>query len=262
MINIAQADDSRIELYRNLKDISFTHSEKNLFIAEGLITAKKLLQSNIEIMSFFALPEFYDIFSELIQSKNISKSNQFTSEKNVMNQIVGFRLHQGIMAIGKTPEQTPINKMKPPIVVLNGIVNSENVGAIVRNAVAFSIKSIIFDKRTSHPYLRRAVRVSMGTVFSIQYYHSNNIIKDLAYLKNEKGYELIASEISKSSIPINEHLMRKKTAIIFGSEGKGISNDILSICNKVIHIPIAKEVESLNVAASSSIIFNYLYKNL
>ena len=262
MIRIIDADDSRIGLYRNLKDISFTHSEKNLFIAEGSIVTKKLLQSKIEIISLFALPEFYHSLNKLQLSKKIPLNKQFAAKKKVMNQIVGFRLHQGIMAIAKIPEQTPLDTLKPPIIVLNGIVNSENVGAIIRNAVAFGIKSIFFDNQTSHPFLRRAVRVSMGTVFSVQYFHSDNLNEDLLHLKNKTGFELIASEISINSKPLNEYFFKKKTVMIFGSEGKGISNEILSICNKVIHIPIEKEVESLNVAASSSIIFHHFYKKL
>ncbi len=258
MIKITNANDSRIGLYRNLKNISVSLSDNKLLIAEGSITARKILNSDIEIVSIFALPEFLNLFAELITQKNISPDNLFTADKTLMNTIVGFRLHQGIMVLGKLPKETPLLELKPPIVVLNGIVNSENVGSIVRNAVAFGIKSIVFDKSSSHPFLRRAIRVSMGTAFSIEYYQSENLIKDLIELRNTKGLEIIASEISNNSIPVDLHKFKEQSTIIFGCEGKGISNDILSICNKVIYIPISKEVESLNVAATSAIIFNKL----
>ncbi|MFH1049604.1 MAG: RNA methyltransferase [bacterium] len=258
MIEITSVLDSRIGLYRNLKDIFYTFSEKKLFIAEGSIVTEKLLQSDIEIISIFALKKFYNSDLVLINQKKIPPEKQFIAEKQVMNQIVGFRLHQGIMAIGKIPEQTPILDLKPPIIIMNGIVNSENVGAIVRNAVAFGIASIIFDKTTSSPFLRRAVRVSMGTVFSIRYFQSENLFEDIMQLKLKNNFEIIASEITNKSKSIEHHIFNKNCVIIFGSEGKGISEEILRICDEIIYIPISKNVDSLNVAANSAIILNQL----
>jgi len=258
MIEITDVNDSRIGLYRNLKDISFSHSEKKLFIAEGSIIVKKLLRSKLKIHSLFATKSFYDEFSDLFNQKYIPEELQFIADKNIMNRIVGFRLHQGIMALAEIPDSTDILNLQPPIIVLHGIVNSENVGAIVRNAVAFGINSFIYDKQTSSPFLRRAVRVSMGTVFSVNYFHSSDLIEDLIRLKSEKDVRIIASEINRNSIPINEIKFTRNSVIVFGSEGKGISEDILNICDKIVHIPITSEVQSLNVASSSAIILSKL----
>ena len=84
-----------------------------------------------------------------------------------MNKIVGFKLHSGVMAIGKQPVDVNLSELESPVVVMNGIINSENVGSIIRNCAAFGFESIITDKQTSSPYLRRAVRVSMGAVLNI-----------------------------------------------------------------------------------------------
>ncbi|ROL62033.1 RNA methyltransferase [Bacteroidetes/Chlorobi group bacterium ChocPot_Mid] len=260
MIEITDVNDSRIGCYRNLRSVFFPHSKNNILLSEGSITTKKLLQSNLDVLSFFALPTFYDLFAEMFKQKNIPEESQFTAEKSIMSLIVGFRLHQGIMAIGRIPEQTALLDLKSPIVVMNGIVNSENVGAIIRNAVAFGFKSIVYDKATSSPFLRRAVRVSMGTVFSVKHFQSMNLCQDLKELSTKSKFEIVASEITHNSIPIDRYEFKKESVIIFGSEGTGVSKEVLSICDKVIHIPISENVESINVASSSAIIFNNFKK--
>lgn len=258
MIEITNIDDQRILLYRNLKFTPQSHIDSNVFIAEGEKTTKKLLESNLEIISFFALSNYYDKYGELIKSKAINDNKKYFANKDLMNKIVGFKMHQGIMAIAKQPLKSCLKEMTSPIVVMNEIINSENVGAIIRNAVAFNISSIIRDSATSSPFLRRAVRVSMGTVFNIKYYCSNNLIETLIELKARHNYKLIAIEINNMAKELLNFKFPEKTAIIFGSEGKGIDESILNICDDILFIPINSNVSSINVAASSAIVFNDL----
>ena len=100
-----------------------------------------------------------------------------------MNSIIGFKLHTGIIAICKQPEPTKIDPLSSPVVILNGIINSENVGSIVRNCSAFGINSLISNKQTSSPFLRRAVWVSMGAVFGLNYYYTYNLEETINELK-------------------------------------------------------------------------------
>jgi tRNA G18 (ribose-2'-O)-methylase SpoU len=255
MIKITDINDERISLYKSLRFTPKEHSDQNVFVAEGEKVVQKLLQSNIEIVSIFALPEFYSSLSELIINQKLSDTILYTADSELMNQIVGYKLHSGIMAIAKQPAMTLPEKMSSPIIILNNIINSENVGAIVRNAAAFNINSIIFDNQTSSPYLRRAVRVSMGTIFNMKYYQSHNIAETIIDLKNS-GYTIISVEITNNSIPINDYIFENKIALIFGSESSGIEKSVLDLSDDIIYIPINPDVPSINVAACSAVIFN------
>jgi tRNA G18 (ribose-2'-O)-methylase SpoU len=215
------------------------------------------LLSNLEIVSMFALPEYYESYRELIDKKNIPLEMQYTCDKALMESVVGFRLHTGIMAIAKQPADCPLNELGNKIVILNGIINAENVGSIIRNCAAFGIDSLVVDNYSCSPYLRRAVRVSMGTVFSLKVTHTSSLTETLNQLKHDRGYKLISAEITSNSTDITKVELNEKFALIFGSEGYGVFREVLEISDDIVKIPIAPEVSSLNVASSSAVIMFY-----
>ncbi len=257
MIEISNINDSRIELYKSLRFTPKSHTDANVFVAETEKVVLKMLESSIEPVSVFAVPEFYEKYSDLIKSKDFPEGNLFMANKELMNEIVGFRIHSGIMAIGKIPHDTPILELDSKIVILNGIIDAENVGAIVRNCAAFGFNSLITDEKSSSPYLRRAVRVSMGNVFEIKVHHSKDIIATINDLKRN-GSQILAAEICDGSIALEEANFSDKFCLIFGSEGNGIQTDILNICDNIVHIPISNIVPSINVAASSAVFLHHI----
>ena len=259
MVEITDIDDSRIANYKSLRYTPPSHINEKLFITEGEKITCQLLKSELEIVSIFALQDFYQNNNELIKKKLISDKKQFHADKSIMNKIVGYNLHSGVMAIGKQPEQTALSKLNSPIVALNGIINSENVGSIIRNCAAFGVDSIIVDKQTSSPFLRRAVRVSMGAVLNTKIHFSENLSEDLLKLK-ESSYKIISAEINDKSIPLSQFEIPDKCVVIFGSEGKGINNEILDLSDFIVHIPITDKVNSINVASSSAVILSKIFE--
>jgi tRNA G18 (ribose-2'-O)-methylase SpoU len=177
-----------------------------------------------------------------------------------MEEIVGYKLHSGIMAIARQPEPASLSELNSPIIILNGIVNSENVGSIVRNSAAFGINSIIVDKYTSPPFLRRAARVSMGTLIDINFHSSLDLIQTIKELKENYFYKIVSAEINNNSIEINKFIFPEKFALIFGNEGHGISQELLEVSDYIVKISISENVPSLNVATTSGV-FLYLIKN-
>ncbi|MBK9246923.1 MAG: RNA methyltransferase [Ignavibacteria bacterium] len=258
-IFITSIEDPRIQAYRSLDGTPEYHSQNRIFIAEGKKITKTLLESNLEVISVFALPEFYPELSSYLEYKNVSVDSLFTADKYIMNQIVGFRLHEGVMAIGRQPEPLPLSTILFPAVVLSGIVNSENVGAILRNCAAFGIESVIVDSATSSPFLRRAVRVSMGAVFGLTIYEVKNLHESLTLIHSNYNATIIAIELTKDSKPISSLNFPNNSIFIFGSEGRGIHQSILENCHAIVSIPIAN-VQSLNVAATSAIVL-YHYRH-
>jgi tRNA G18 (ribose-2'-O)-methylase SpoU len=256
MVDINDIEDERIRLYRSLKATPKEHTCNNIFIAENEKVVLEVLKSKLRIHSIFALAEYHDQYRDLIDNR-IEQENQLTCSRELMNKIVGFRLHKGIMCIADVPKFSSIDELETPIVALNGIVNSENVGAIVRNCIAFGVNSLIFDKETSSPYLRRAIRVSIGSVMNLKIYASENLADTLLKLKSNQT-RIISSEICGDSIPFNQYERKDcNFCLIFGSEGKGIDQDILDLSDQIVNIPISDKVNSINVAASSAILLNH-----
>lgn len=260
MIRINSIDDDRIAFYKSLRYTPKLHTDNRAFVAEGSKIVKLLLESNIQVLSAFGTESEYELLLELISEKNIPHDQQFVADISLMRQIVGYHIHSGIMAIGKMPEEKQIEELAPPFVMLNSIVNAENVGSIIRNAAAFGFKSLIYDNATVPPFLRRSVRVSMGNIFLMDTYKTDSLGDTIEYLK-ESGYVIYGAEITDGSIPVyTEVPENNRYAIVFGNEGHGVEKSILSKCDKVLHIPISPSVQSLNVAASSAIVFYELMR--
>lgn len=255
MVEIKDLDDPKIVFYKSLRYTPPLHIKWRVFIAEGEKVVLRLLLSNLEVQSIFATLDFYHKYRKEIEAKWIPDDHKFFASKEIMEQIVGFHLHSGIMAIGFQPEDAKLDEVSNQVIVLNQINNSENVGLIMRNCRAFGFESVLVDKYSTSPYLRRAVRVSMGNVFYLKVRHCIDLLQDLSLLRS-RGFTIISSEVTSYSIDLYSFKFPDKFCLIFGNEAKGISKEILEISDIVVQIPISPEVDSLNVAVSSGIFFN------
>lgn len=253
MEEITDIEDPRVKLYRSLRYTPKSHTDAGVFIAEGEKPVVRLLKSNLRIHSIFAVKEFFENYKELIFTKGIEEKNLFFSRKELMEQIVGFHLHSGIMAIGYQPDDVELDKFSDIVVGLNCINNSENVGLIVRNCKAFGVNSLLVDEHSTSPFLRRAVRVSMGNVFEMNVRHSKNLVYELRKLK-ELGFAIVGAEVYKESTKLWEYKFPKKVVVLFGNESNGLGNYVIDICDDIVQIPISSTVDSLNVGVSVGIL--------
>ena len=143
------------------------------------------------------------------------------------------------------------------MMLAEGLTNVDNMGALFRNAAAFGVDGIVLDPTCCDPLYRKAIRVSMGHVLSIPYAVSQDWVGDLKRLKNEWGMLLIAAEATPDARPLWEVPRSSRTAIIFGSEGHGLSSATLALCDAVCEIPMSGNVPSVNVAVASAV---FLYE--
>lgn len=254
-MKLKDINDQSLAYYKNLSGTLKIHKEDLVFLAESENVCKQLFKSDIEIISVLGSKKLINKYSEEIKKKRLNDENIYIVDKKTIDKIIGFKAHSAIYAIGKIPKENDIDELDDRIIILNGIINSENVGSIIRNARAFKINSIIRDKSSSEFYLRRCVRVSMGSVFGMKSFCSSNLLTDLNYLKNQ-GYKIISIENNDISENINEFKFPEKHVLIFGNEGNGIDQEILDISDHIIHIKINSDIPSINVAASSAIVFN------
>ncbi|MEE0264418.1 MAG: RNA methyltransferase, partial [Acutalibacteraceae bacterium] len=184
----------------------------------------------------------------------------FCAEFDVLTQLTGFKLTRGMLcAMKRKPllKVEEICKNKSRIVILDKVMNPTNVGAIIRSAAALGMDAVILTAGCSDPLYRRAARVSMGTVFQIDWTFLNSDsfdeIKDL-------GFKTVAMALKDNSLSISDPLLmnENKLAIIMGTEGDGLSDKTISDCDFIVKIPMYHGVDSLNVAAASAVAFYQL----
>ncbi|PHR56728.1 MAG: rRNA methyltransferase [Arcobacter sp.] len=253
-IPVSNLDIPSLQIYQQLRDKAFT--QDNSFIADSPKVINKLLESDIEIKSILATKEYYDEFHELIASKNIS--SLFLADKELMQQIVGHKVHHNAMMHGIRPKQTPLDKLDKHIIMVDEISSTENIGSIARSAAAIGVHSYLLPSQGPHPYSRRALRVSMGHISMLKTHLYDDIFSTLKELM-ANGYTIFAAEVTKDSISLSKIKVPEKWVLLMGHEGKGISKEILDICDKVVEIEMVEGIKSFNVSVAASIMM-YQFK--
>ena len=260
MIHINNINDALISEFKDLrKKYNDDVKQGKYFVAEGEKTVLRLLKSKLKILKFLCTDAYLEKYRDLINSRNIGKL--IIAEQPLLNEIIGFKMHQGIIALGVEPDETPLPHLDNIVIVSNGIIDAENIGSIIRNGAAFGLSSIICDKSSISPYLRRAVRVSIGNIFDFKHYHSSDLLADLLELKYKYNYSIIVAELNDDSVDIEGFSFPENFAIVFGNEGYGVSKEIIAIADSIIKINIAENINSINVAASTAIFFHKISTN-
>jgi tRNA G18 (ribose-2'-O)-methylase SpoU len=260
-ITITSLDDSALTPYRTLRQSveQFRHGK---FIAEGKIVVERLFESSLEIISVLMTSEWFAEYRELLVARP-EQIAVFLGQKELLNTIVGYNLHQSVMALGKIPAQATLESVLhqslPPrlFVAVDGLANSENLGVLVRNCAAFGVQAILVGETSSSPYLRRAVRNSMGSVFKIPIVHCKNLVEALTILQHTHEFRILAAHPHAEDHTVQHMNFTKDCCIVFGSEGNGISPRVLSACDISAAIPMQLGVDSLNVASASAV---FLYE--
>ena len=259
--SVTTLDLPGLQPYRTLRR-PVEHMRSGIFIAEGEKVVRRLLASGLPIDSFLLTPEWLESLTTELDAYSTTMPTIFLAERSILEQIVGITLHQGIMAQARVPVEKPfdevIGNLPSPhfIVALDGLANSENVGAVVRNCAAFGVDAIIVGETSSSPYLRRAVRNSMGTVFKMRVAHVQDLALTLQSLHSSHETRVIAAH-AHEQVTIGESKLAGNICIVLGSEGDGISERVLDTSSDRVMIPMMNDTDSLNVASASAV---FLYE--
>ncbi len=259
-MNYKKIDETNIkelEIYHQLRENAFRSD--NSFVADSPKVVNKLLESDIEVRSILATQEYYDEYQELLSLKNIP--TLYIASKTQMQGIVGHKIHHNCMMHGIRPSESRLEELGENIVMLDAITSTENVGSIARSAAALGIDSYMLPKESPHPFSRRALRVSMGYASLLKINIYDDITKAIDKLKTQ-GYRVFAAEISEGSTMLRDVITPKKWVLIMGHEGKGISQNILDLCDEVLTIEMQEGVKSLNVSVAASVIMYQLKQGL
>ncbi|WP_457747084.1 TrmH family RNA methyltransferase [Sulfurimonas sp.] len=249
IIEVDETNFDALQIYKTLRD-NIVKSDGS-FIADSPKVVNLLLEGNsVEIKSILATQEYYDEYATLLADKNIPKL--YLASKELMQSIVGHKIHHNCMMHGVRPSEVALHNLDDKIIMLDGITSSENVGSIARSAAAFGLESYLLPKTSPHPFNRRALRVSMGYASFLKIHTYEDIFKTLQSLK-ESGYHIYAAEVSENSTPLSCVEVSEKWVLLMGHEGRGISQEILQICDEIVTIEMKKGVKSFNVGVAASI---------
>jgi len=257
IIRVSSIQLSELEPYRTLKR-PLEHSRAGFFVAEGEKVVLRLLRSSLRVRSVLITEQWFNAYRELIEGRT-ENPKIYLVEKSLMEEIVGFPLHKGIMAIADIPEAATIEEaiakaIRPYLfVAVDGIMNSENLGVIIRNCASFGVNALVVGETSCDPYLRRSVRSSMGNIFALPIVRTFHIVEELEKLRSAFGVRIVAAHPRDSSKRIEAVDFDADCCLVFGGEGFGISNPVLEVCDISAAIPMMKGVDSINVASASAV---------
>ncbi len=216
-------------------------SQTGTFLAEGYRNVCDSMKK--------AVPEmlFVEIGFELLVP---SCENTYLVTKEVMKEISDTDTPQGIAAVFAVPKEKEITSEK--ILLLNGVSDPGNMGTILRTALASGFSDIILDEQCADVYSPKVIRSAMSAVFSLNLIRKKSLEETIANLQ-KKGYLVGAAALTEKAVSLYETGFFEKTALLFGSEAKGITEDLLRLADVTYIIPMASEIESLNVAVAAGV---------
>ena len=237
--------------------------EKGIFIAESPKVISRALDAGYEPVSL--LMERRQITGPAAEIlTRCGDAPVYTADRELLAGLTGFELTRGVLCAFRRPaprSAEELCKEARRVAVLEGIVDSTNVGAIFRSAAALNMDAVLINPSCCDPLCRRAVRVSMGTVFQVPWAQLGETPADwpgqgLARLR-AMGFKTAAMALSDRSVPIDDEALaaEPKLAIVLGTEGGGLAHATIAACDYTVRIPMSHGVDSLNVAAASAVAF-------
>ena len=261
LLSVIDPSDSRIAFFKQLRGNDPRITSANGVLVEGEKQVERLLQLKLPLLTLFMEPKFYARFKPLLSLRDLSTTECFVADREIMSEIIGYPLHNGVMALAERPKPVSLFDLKPPIVAFNSLADPENIGSIARSCVAFGVASLLVDSLSCDPLIRRAVRVSMGCLLTMDICYVSSLSRAITRLN--ETLESIAIENSPNALPISAGALPLQSVLVFGNERMGISGEVLSVCKRQIKIPMnADLIESLNVSATASIVLERLYSTI
>ncbi len=242
--------------------------EKGIFIAESPKVIDRALDAGYKPVSLLMERKQITGPAAGILSR-CGDAPVYTADREMLAELTGFELTRGVLCAFRRPAPRPVEELcknARRVAVLEGIVDSTNVGAIFRSAAALNMDAVLINPSCCDPLCRRAVRVSMGTVFQVPWGQLGETPADWPEkgmdILHSLGFKTAAMALSDRSVSIDDEQLAKepKLAVVLGTEGDGLAAGTIASCDYTVRIPMSHGVDSLNVAAASAVAFWQLGK--
>lgn len=267
-VRLETLDDPRLDAFARLTDHQLragVEAGRGLLVAESPLVVEVALEEGVEPVSFLVDERHLSTCSALLERAGDVPAFVLPGEQ--MERLCGYRVTRGFLCAMRRPRPLSVEAALEGarrVVVLEDLVDVTNVGALFRSAAALGADAAILSPRCADPYVRRAVRVSMGCVFKLPWARADEASWPDATLEGLRGqgFSVLALALEKGAAPLDDPalLASERRALLFGSEGYGLSRQALSACDRSVIIPMAHGVDSLNVAASSAVAFWQLFR--
>lgn len=237
------------------------HKRAGIFVAEGDKVVRRLLESDFGVVSVL-LPERRLAEFELLVRARPENVSIYVMEIAELEKLTGFPFFQGVLAVGRIPRTHTLDSLltqmaRPHLfVAIDGLTNAENVGLIVRNCAAFGAQALLVDDSSASPFLRRAVRNSMGTIFKLPVVETPRLLDAVQHLRSD-NIRVIAAHPTTGNHSLHATNLSTDCCLVFGSEGLGLSHEMLAVCDDCVAIPMSNGVDSLNVGSAAAV---FLYE--
>ncbi len=258
VIEISSLSHPGVEVFSTLTETQLRNRaepDKGVFIAESPKVIKRALDSGYEPLAILCERKHIigDAAEIIERCENVPV---YTGSRELLATLTGYVLTRGVLCAMRRPVPRSMEEVcrnARRIVIIDSVVDATNIGAIFRSAAALGIDAVLLTRTSCDPLNRRAVRVSMGSVFFVPWTWMDGSLSDLGKL----GFRTAAMALTDNSISIDNPVLadESKLAIIMGNEGDGLSHDTIAEADYVVRIPMAHGVDSLNVAAAAVVAF-------
>ena len=262
IITLTSLDAPELDVYARLTQAQLRNRlepEKGLFIAESPKVIGTALDTGLESVSFLMEQRHItgDAASLLARFPDVPV---YTAERELLARLTGYTLTRGVLCAMRRPapkSPTEVIAGAKRIAVLESVVDATNIGAIFRSAAALGMDAVLLSPTCCDPLTRRAVRVSMGTVFQLPWATFDTWPAGGMEILRGAGFATCAMALRDDSLALGDERLNSlpKLAIVLGAEGDGLANGTIAVCDYTVRIPMAHGVDSLNVAAASAVAF-------
>lgn len=249
-------DRAELAPFRTLRR-SAEQRRQGLFVAEGGAVVERLLATDLEVVSLLLSPAWFERLAPTLALRRAPPA-VYIGAHDLLEALVGFPLHQGAMALARVPAPQPLDqvlgKRSPPwlLLAIDDVTNTENVGTMVRSAAALGASAVIAGETCASPWLRRAVRASMGAAFAVPIVETDNLAQTLNDLRRRNV--LCVAADPHAPLPAFAADLRTSCCLVVGHEGRGLRPQVRAACSGVVNVPMAPGVDSLNVAAATAVL--------
>lgn len=255
-IDVFLAEDPRLGDYRNLTDVALRRAlepERGLYMAEGAKVISRAIAAGHRLRSVLVSPRWFEGIAAVVPPE----VPVFVGPPELLENVTGYAVHRGALAAMERPELAPVAALVRDarrVVVLEGLVDHTNVGAIFRSAAGIGADAIIVSPTCADPLYRRSVKVSMGTVFQVPWTRATEWPGALDVLRG-LGFVVAGMALRADAVALDTFAARReeRVALVMGTEGDGLTGAALAHVDVPVIIPMRGGVDSLNVAAASAV---------
>ncbi len=258
VIDVADPADPRLDDFRDLTTADRRPDRpggRGLVIAEGVVVVQRLLASRYPVRALLGVPRRIDALAADLAGHDVPA---YAVPADVMAETVGFHLNRGVLAAADRaapPNLAELLAAARTVVVLEGVGDHENLGALFRNAAALGVDAVLLGPGCSDPLYRRSVRVSMGHVLAVPFAPLDPWPGGLDLLR-AAGFRVMAMTPRTDAVPLSEVARGdERVALLLGSEGPGLTEAAIAAADTAVRIPMTRAVDSLNVATAAAVAF-------